>query len=538
MRQVYRFRLMFRFLAMTLLVALLYGCGSQSQPPDTTNPADTSTPSGEAQPADTEPGPQADTDATLRVALNVNVNNLDPHNYRGTIDLMVDDFIYDTLLDQDPNTGELIPRLAESWDVLDNTTVRFRLRQGVTYHDGTPLDAQAVKANFDRAVGALKGKVFYGEVKEVKVVDAHTFDMVLARPYAPILYNLAKTAGGVMLPRLMEKFPGDNVPDEYIGTGPFKLVSWNPGVEILLERNDQYWGEKPKVKQLVLKIITDDAARTLALKAGDVDVILNPVAADIASLRQDQRLNVVLGPQARFLWLGFNFKNPTLGGNLKLRQAIAHGIDREGMVRDVLEGIPREANLGPYPPELIKTDPPRSYAYDPARAKELLTEAGYPSGLNLTLWTPSGRYFGDKLIAEVAQQQLAEIGVNVEIKVLEWAAYLDAITRQEQELYILGWAAGGHPDVLLRRVVYCKSDSLWSSYCAEDLDQQIDAAAELFDRDAQIKAYNEIAQRLYDDVTWVPIYYATNAVATSAKVHDVVVHPDERLILTGTWVEK
>ena len=470
----------------------------------------------------------------LRIAVGSMVETFDPHNYRSVFDLLVDNLIADTLIGVDAEMKP-VPRLATAWQLVNDTTWRFQLRQNVRFHDGTPFDAQAVKVNLDRAAAALKGVRFYGELKEVRVVNPGTVDLVLKRPFAPFFLNLAFPVGGFISPAALQK--GVDPTKSLIGTGPFRLAEWVPNERVVLERNPTYWGKAPKLQRVVFRRIRDESTRHLALLGREVDVSVDPPAHQVQGLRQSLLFDILLEPQARILWLGFNFQDPVLKDK-RIRQAIAYAVDRNAIVSQVLENVPRNASAGIMPPEILPTVPPLRYDVNQARARELLAQAGYANGLNVTIMTPQGVWLGDKAIAEVVQAQLAKVGINATLRVTEYGSLVDAASRHEQQLWIILWGFTPHPDAFFRGVFHSKSAANWTAYANPEVDRLIDEAAAISDRQKSQDAYNRIEKILMDDVALVPIYYAVNLYVKSKKVQNFKVHPLELLDLTETTVEE
>ena len=476
----------------------------------------------------------AATRSELRIAVGTDAETFDPHNYRSGYDLLLHDLITDTLVGADKNMKP-VPRLAVSWQQTNNVTWRFRLRQGVKFHDGTPFNAEAVKINFERNAKALKGARFYGEIQEVRVIDASTVDFVLKRPFAPFFLNLTMPVGGMISPEQLAK--GIDPTKTLMGTGPFKLAEWVPNDRVVLVRNPDYWGKAPKLERVVFRRIREESTRHLALLRREVDASVDPPAHQLKGLRDSLIFDVIIEPQARVLWLGFNFKDGVLKDK-RVREAVALAVDRKAIVEQVLEGVPREADVGVLPPELLATRPPLRFASNLDRARQLLAQAGYAGGLRVTIWTPHGRYFGDKTIAEVLQAQLARIGVTATVRVMEYGAFVDAVARHEQQLWIIGWAFTPHPDAMLRGVFHSRSAANWTAYNNPEFDRLLEEAVAITDPARVAQAYWNIQKVLMDDVALVPIYYAVNVYAVNKKVHNFRTHPLELLDLSETVVEE
>jgi len=286
----------------------------------------------------------------------------------------------------------------------------------------------------------------------------------------------------------------------------------------------------------VFRWIPDESTRYLALLRGEVDIAEDPPAQQVAMLRTSVVFDLVRAPLSQILWVGFNAKDPTLKDK-RVRQAIAYGIDRKSIVQQDLEGVPREADTGVIPPEILPTKPPLRYDYNVAKAKQLLAEAGYASGLKVSLWTTSGVWLGDESIAEVVQSELAKIGVTVDVRQMDYGSLADGLSRHEQQMFIVLWGFTAHPDSMLRGVFYSTSPANWSAYANPDVDRLLDQAVGVTDPKQMQQAYWKIQQVDMDDAALVPIYFAVNLYGKSKKVHNFVANGLDLFDLNQTWVE-
>jgi peptide/nickel transport system substrate-binding protein len=485
------------------------------------------------------PGPEepvaAQMGGTLRIGTRVDPQSFDPHHYKaGGIDLAVLDLLTDGLVTFDRKMN-IVPQLATSWEWLDDTTLRFELRQGVVFHDGTPWNAEAARVNFERIATAAEVAGYYGQIASVEVVDDHTIDLKLKAPYAPILRNLAAPVGGMLSPAAIEEL-GDEIARSPVGTGPYKLEEWVPNERLVLVRNPSYWDRPFKLDKLIFRPFPEEATRLLAFQAGELDVIQDPVPSTVKTLEQDDRFRVVRATQLRNLWLGIENGDETLD-NIKLRQAIAYAIDRDALVNLVAEGLADVAE-GLIPPDMMGL-PPVAYPYDPGKAKELLAEAGYPDGIKLNLWAPQGRYLKDKEIGEAIQAQLKQVGIDAELQIWEWGAYNKAILEHEQQLWVQGWGfLAGDPEGL-RSLLYTGGPFNSFNLSDPEVDKLFDQGVATPNESERKAIYGELERRLVQDLaTVVPIYFQVGIYATTDKVHDFYPHPLELIDITQTWIEQ
>jgi peptide/nickel transport system substrate-binding protein len=472
--------------------------------------------------------------SVLNIGVGVDVVTLDPHNYKATTDLLVDNLIFETLVKFDLKMN-VVPGLASSWDMINDTTWRFRLRKGVKFQDGTPLNAEAVRFNLMRMKDAPRGKGYYGMIKSATVEDEYTVVVTTHGPFAPFLKNMSVDVGGIMSPESIKKY-GDNIIANPVGTGSFRLKEWRPREKLILINHEGYWGKKSKLDEIVFLPIPEEGTRAMAFESGEIDVISDPLPHRIETYKKNKNISIITGPATRTVWLGFNVGDKTLS-NLKLRQAIAHAVNRDEIVNNVVEGLAINAQAW-IPSVVEKSKKDYNFKYDLKRAKELLKEAGYPNGLELNLWTPEGRYLKDRQIAEAVQAQLAQIGIKTNIRVMEWGAYLDACARHEQQLYIIGWGfSAGDPDTALRLCFYSDNQFNYSNYKSPAMDKLLDDAVAMLDPKKRSNLYEQVQQKLIDETIVVPIYHKLNIYAVNKRVVNFNPHPMERIEIGDTSIK-
>ena len=497
-----------------LLVVVLAGCASPAVGPSGT---------GSLQPK---------TGGTLRIGIATDVLTLDLPNFQSAQDLQVGDQIFDTLVGYDKDL-KIQPRLAESWKQIDDTTYEFTLRKGVKFQDGSPLTAAAVKKHFDRARTGQRQSSYYSMIDSVSTTGDLVVTFKLKSPFASFIQNLALQVGGIESPTSLD-LPAADLARKPSGTGPFKLTEWVPTVRVVLERNPDYWGTKPRLDKIVFTFIQDENNRMAAVEAGDQDIIANAAPQRVAGLKSSKTLQLLTGPYSQSFFLGFTATNPILK-DARVRQAIAMTVDSKALVEGVTEGVARVAT-GFLPPELMPTKAV-PLKHDITKAKALLADAGYPTGFKIELWTPNGRYLRDKEITEALQSQLKAIGVDAQIKLLEYAAFVAGVGKQEAGLFVLGWAHTASPDSMLRAVFRSNSPINWSAYKNPAVDQLLDQAVAQPSFEKAVPFWQQADQLLIDDAAGVPIYWSVLLYAGSQKVHDFVVDSLGNLKLLETWIE-
>lgn len=536
-------RILYTLVVLSLVASLGLACGPAptptAVPPTATKPSAApapTTPPAPAAPTALPPAatPAGKTGGTLRIGTRVDPQSLDPHHYKaGGIDMAILDLVTDGLVTFDRQMN-MVPQLALSWEWTDNTTLRFKLRQGVTFQDGTPFNAQAAKVNLDRMAQAAEVKGYYGQLASTTVVDDNTIQLKLSAPFAPFLSNLGSPVGGMISPAAITKW-GDELPRHPVGTGPYMLDEWKPKESLTLVKNPKYWGTPFKLDKLIFRPFPEEATRLLAFQAGELDVIQDPVPSSVSALEKDARFQVVRATQLRNLWLGIENGDKTLE-NIKLRQAIAYAIDRVSLVKLVAEGMADVAE-GLIPPDAMNL-PKVAYPYDPAKAKQLLAEAGYPQGIKLNLWAPQGRYLKDKEIGEAIQAQLKAVGIDAQLQISEWGAYNKAIMEHKQQLWVQGWGfLSGDPDGMASLL---GSKGAFNSFNLKDpkVDELFNKGVTTVDAAGRKAIYGELQKLLVQDLaTVVPIYFQVGFYATTKKVHDFYPHPLEMIDIAQAWIE-
>ncbi len=485
---------------------------------------------------------------------------LDPAIITDGISSRITRQVFDGLVKYRGSTTEVEPALAEKWEVSpDGRLWTFHLRQNVKFHDGTPFDAAVVVWNFERwwksnhpqhANQTKAGQTFeYWEaqfggfddksiVSKVEAVGSHTVRIALKAPQAPFLANLAMFTFDIASPKAVERW-GTESGKHPVGTGAFRFVEWRSNQEVILEANPDYWGAKPKVKRVVVRNIKDNSQRLAALKAGEIHGMegLNP--EDVQVVRRDPSLQLLLRPTNTTGYLAFNYKVKEFQDR-RVRQAFAHAIDKKAIVGALYGGTGLAAtqfqppSLWGYNAEL------RDFEHSPAKARDLLTQAGFAQGLSEITWeggrkeplvfwymSRSRPYFPNpKEIAEATAADLAKAGIRVGLQTSEWAVYLDKRKNGELPLYMLGWTGdNGDPDNFLC-YFFCQPGAAREGFYANKaLADLLLRAQALTDQAERARLYRQAEQMLHDDVARLFIANNQPPLAFSKRVRGYVPHP-------------
>ena len=396
---------------------------------------------------------------TLTIGVRGGPDSIDPHFTATGSHAEALKHVFDTLVWSGDGL-ELEPRLAESWKPINDTTWEFKLRRGVKFHDGSDFTAQDVKFSIERipmVAGPNPTTIYVRRVKETKIIDPYTLHVITDGP-APTLPNdfirlfvvSSKAAAGLTKESANEAF---NSGKAAVGTGPYKYVSWQPKGDLVLARNDAYWGPKEPWARHVRKEIANDAARVAQLKAGQLDLITRVPATDVAALKRDPKINVqtidtvyVFNVELDMREKALNVsakdgsplpKNPFL--DLRVREAIDLAIDRKALAEVAMEDLGKPVNQMVTPSIFGFNKSLGERKYDPAAAKKLLAEAGYPNGFKLQFSFTQDRLPGDRQVGTSIAQMLAAIGIDAQANAQPAAVFFPARTRGDYSMSMSGW---------------------------------------------------------------------------------------------------
>ena len=429
--------------------------------------------------------------------------------------------MYETLFTRNPKTNEIEPRLAVSYETPDDLTWVIKLRQGVKFHDGTDFNAAAVKFTFDRLVDpevAAPRASLLASVASVEVQDDYTLVIKTHTPDGLFLANLTHDNSAIISPAAVKKY--GNLMKNPVGTGPFKFKNMVSGDSLTMVRFDDYWRGPAKIDEIVFRVIPEAATRVAMLETGEVDFIDSIPPEQLPRLEFNPDIKVVKSPGTPLRYVSVNFDKEPFD-NLLVRQAIAHAVNTDDIVStmDGL-GIKSAGIIGPqvfgYKPEIEKA----GYPYDPAKGKELLAEAGFPNGFKTVIWTTnaSDNYVRD---AQILQAQVKKIGIDAEIKVLDWAAYLTATRNGEQDMFLLGWSnltqdGGGLAFPNLHSSNAGSSNRTF--YRNAEADRLIDLTMNTTDQEKRLELLHAVNEYLVKDVAWVPLWHQVNVIAMGANI--------------------
>ncbi|RMF85824.1 MAG: ABC transporter substrate-binding protein [Nitrospinota bacterium] len=476
--------------------------------------------------------------AEFRIAVGIDPDTLDPAQMTTTTVANIVDYVVETLTKLAPD-GSVQPYLAERWSAsADGLQYTFTLRKGVTFHDGTPFDAQAVKWNFDRLKDPTVRVPIRAPypIEQTEIVDASTVRVTLKRPFVPFISALSWTTAGLVSPGSVNK-KGNSYKNytHIVGTGPYRFESRKKGERISMTRFEGYWGPKPYYDRVVFRIVPEAATRESLLLAGQADLTILPPVADIPALQSNSAVKVLLAPSDRTIFIAINTQDPLLKDR-RVRQALNYAVDKEAIIKNVLFGAadPMDA---PMAPSLFGYCKAGRYEFDQAKAKQLLADAGVAPGTKISLIHPTGRYVQDKEATQAIAGYLREVGLEPQIQTMDWPSYVRTIITpldkgNKTQLHYLGWAPAfldASQQVLQFLSTYAPPNGLETTfYRNPQVDEWIRAAESESSPEKRKELYCKISRQVWEDAPWIFLWVQRFPIIYSAKVTGVGSLPNEK----------
>ncbi|WP_426184971.1 ABC transporter substrate-binding protein [Microbacterium sp. TWP3-1-2b2] len=518
---------------------------------------------------------EGDVDSTFVFAASSDPASLDPAFAQDGETFRVSRQIFEGLVGTEPGTADPAPLLAESWEPSeDNLSYTFALKEGVTFHDGTPFNAEAVCVNFDRwynwtglaaseAFGYYYNKLFHGYAenpadavyKSCTPDGDYSATIELNKPFAGFIPALSLPAFAMQSPAAMQEFAADEVGgsaeapalSEYamghpVGTGPFQFDEWAPGEQVTLKSYPDYWGEKGQIEEIIFRTIDDPTARRQSLEAGDIDGYDLVGPADTAALEEDG-FTMVSRPPFTILYLAFNQQIPELQ-DPKVREALSYAIDKDALISQVLPEGTQKATQ--FIPEVVNgyNEDVTTYEYDVDKAKSLLAEAGYDEAnpLKLDFNYPvnvSRPYMPDpEQIFTVLSSQLAEVGVETTPVSEEWVEYLDRTTgTADHGIHLLGWTGDYNDTDNFVGVFFGAKSSEWG-FDNPELFSALTEARGVADLDEQTGLYQDINEMVAEFIPGVPLAHPAPTLAFDPRVESYPASPVNDEVFTDIVLTK
>ncbi|MGA2414473.1 MAG: ABC transporter substrate-binding protein [Candidatus Sulfotelmatobacter sp.] len=453
--------------------------------------------------------------------------NLDPRVGVDAQSERIDSLIFDYLVVRGPDLNAA-PSLAERWEIPDPLTYIFYLRHGVRFHDGRALTARDVKWTFDSLLG---GKIrstraaAYRFVDRVDAPDDFTVIFHMKEPDATLLWNLTDGAVGVV-----PSGSGDEFSRHPIGSGPFKFVTFETDKEVVVERNDDYWGEKAKLRRVRFAVVPDATTEALELRKGSGDIASNSLTPDtVLALERDPTLAVERAPGTEVQYLGFNLRDRILK-DVRVRQAIAYALDRGPIIEYLWRGEAQPARSVLPTQSWAYNGDVHAYNHDPAKARALLDVAGYPAtnGVRFHITMKTSTTESTRLIVAVMQQQLREVGIALDIRSFEAATFFADVTHGAFQMYSLRWVGGNQdPDIfyVFHSARFPPGGANRGFYSNPKVDALIDQGRREVRPEVRKGIYAEVQRILADDLPYVDLWYLDNVLVHNQRVTNLKLNP-------------
>lgn len=504
-------RILSLLMIVMLVMGAMVGCGSQPAPEEEKEQA----------------GEEVVAKNDLTIALSADIASLDPQGHNDTKSERVSFLLFNRLFRLNTDF-EVVPDLAEKWEQPSDTEWVIKIKEGVKFHDGTEITAEDVKFSLERSLTQPKVQHVLSEVESIEVVDNYTVKITTKSAFAPFLYTLVH-AGASILPKAYVE-SGDNFAKP-VGSGPYTLVEWASGDKIVLKKNEAYFDadNMGQMETITFRVIPEGTSRTIALETGEVDIVDELQTIDISKIEENEKLKLYTKPSTRIDYFGMNNEKAPFDNQL-VRQAMNYAIDKQAIMTVAINGAGIEAKSVLASTMLGYKE--ANYTYDPAKAKELLKEAGLEEGFEISLWASGDER---KRIAEVIQANLLEVGITANIEMLEWGTYIDKLMKGEHQSFVLGWTSNPDPDSTLTPLYY--SESIGGMNFSRTNDKKVDefilsARGEL-DLDKRVATYNEFHEYIMDRAPIVPLFVKNNVIGANAGLKDVELSPQ------GLWnIEK
>ena len=452
--------------------------------------------------------------------------------------------IYETLVERNNETLELNPVLAESWEISeDKLTYTFKLRKDVKWQDGEPFTSEDVvfsyKTIMNPKVDAPQLRAYFQEIRDVEAIDDYTVKFTYARPY----FLALEFCGGMpIVPKhvfAQGDFNTNPAGRSPVGTGPYKFLRWTTGREIVIEKNPDYWGEKPKLNRIVFRIITDSSVSLQVLKREELDVSgLTPIqwARQTSSKSFEENFDKLSYFRPNYSYIGWNLRRPYFSDKL-VRQALTHLVNRDLILQQILFDLGAVVTNPFYinSPEYDKSITP--FPYDPKKASELLEQAGWTDTNNngirdkdgvefkFEFLIPAGSETGEK-IATILKEELDKTGISMDIRKTEWAVFTTRLMERKFDAVTLAWSMGVESDPYqIWSSTQAEKGSNFVGFINEEADSLIEAARKEFDRDKRIEMYRRFSEIVHEEQPYTFMFCNKSTVAVNKRFENVLVHP-------------
>lgn len=440
--------------------------------------------------------------------------------------------ILDTLVKLDYDM-KLVPGLATSWERVSPTVWRFKLRENVTFHDGTAFDAEAVKFSLERVNALLPYASDLLNIREIRAVSGNALEIETAEPFAALPNQLTDAITGIYGKASFDE-NGEFV--KPVGTGPWVFKDYRKQDRTTVVRNDTYWGAKPALEEIVYRYIPDHNARALALETGEVDFVVHLLPSDVERMRADERFKVYAEPSAGLYYGAFNAGEKSVLKDPKIRQAVNHLVDRDILIKGALDGIGKPAWTF-FPPEFPWAAPELSaFSFDPEKAGELLQEAGYEKAG--ATWQKDGEPLILRILSYSSRAEMAPVsetmaalleqqGISTKLEMYTWEGMLELVKQGDYDVSVVFWTPEmtGHPDLHLKSQFHSGAGLNYQSWANSEFDALVDIGRTLDEGPEALETYARAQEILQSDAPIIPLVHKIYVAASTSDVSGFKVHP-------------
>ncbi len=473
---------------------------------------------------------------TVRVAYDADPVSLDPHEQLSGGTLQLSHMVFDPLVRWTQDL-QFEPRLAESWEQIDETTMRFNLRDGVKFHSGNEMTSADVKWTFDRLKESPDFKGIFSLFTAVNIVDEDTFDLVTSEPYPLVLHTATyifpmdsafytgQTEDGKDKAELVKH--GDSFASRNVsGTGPYVVSEREQGVKVVFDRFGDYWdSESPgNVDQIVLTPIKEDPTRVAALLAGDVDFIAPVPPTDLARVDENEGTTLITMPGTRIITFQMNQDRVEAFKDARVRQAIDYAVNNAGIVERIMRGF-GTVGAQASPDGYLGYNPALTPRFDLEKAKALMAEAGYADGFSITMMAPNNRYVNDDKIAQAVASMLSKINIKVDLQTMPKAQYWPKFDERAADMMMIGWHSDTEDSANFHQFLSACPDEATGNgqynsgaYCNAEADKLMNMANAETDQAKRAEMLQQMEAILYEDAAFIPLHWQNLAWGAKAGV--------------------
>ena len=479
-------------------------------------PEATAPPAPAVEPTAVPTEPAMVSSGKLTIAQGIDPRSLWSNSSTAQQEINISEQITEKLFEFTPEAGDFEPRLATEWEQIDDTTLQMKLQEGVSFTNGEEFDAESAKFSIEVMIEAPSYAFFVSSIAGAEVVDKYTLNVKTKNP--TLLHMPALAMGSFQYP---PEYFGELGPDEFgtkpIGTGPYKFVDWVKDSQVTLEANPDYWNGPVSIETVIFRNIPEGAAKLAALEAGEVDFLIDVPLDAVERVESNPDLQLFSRPSNRIYYLTTSILSDTPLKDPKVRQALWYAVDVNALTQALFKGRATPLAGQVLVPGFFGYDPDREPTpYDPEKAKQMLDEAGYPDGFEITFKYPAGRYAQDKEAGQAIASQLAKVGVQTKQEVLEPGTFLNQLVNLElNDMYFGGSLPPPDAHFMYSQFV---TGFRYSYYANSEFDELLAKGATTADREERTRIYKDILDLFDEDPPYIPLYRAEDYYAGTNNV--------------------